>query len=1704
MLTRIKFIFFISFIFISVNIFAANPAQPFLPSDNILDPNCTPLDSNCYVLLTSFTNETVTGLDYSTSTGILSLTSGYVIPTVASTTEWASYSAGASGADSNLGSFFVNSGYSLNAEDNIITGLSIGSSTLPSLSFFGDEDTGIYSPSVNTLSLSTAGVERLTVSSSGNVGIGTTTPTEKLSIAGDINLTGALKVNGNAGTSGFVLQSTGSGLNWVAGVSTSTLIAQGGNSFGTTTTIGSNDNNALIFETNNTRTGYISANGLAVAFGLGAGSGGASQSNTFFVGNGAASGATGASNSNFIGNASGQGATGASGSNFIGNGSGWSATNASASNFLGSSAGERATNANNSNFLGNYAGESATSANNSNFLGNYSGNYATNANNSNFLGNRSGSGATNASYSNFLGSYAGNGAANAANSIFMGINSGLNDTVNNTTGNKYSILLGNYASTGGFSNSIAIGQGVQNSATDQLNIARVIYATSIGSSTTPTATPYLSSFVGIGTSTPAYRLSVAGDLNFTGALRSNGDAGTAGYVLLSNGTSAPTWVATSTLGISGGGGSSQWTTAGSDIYYSTGNVGIGTASPVTLLDISASNPIMRIRGPSDFSTNTFYFSHGGNAGTSIQQKIAIISRGTGAYGKGNLYFALNDSNDNTNASITDSKLTILGDGNIGIGKTSPLNKLDVNGGANIGTVISGSGSGSVNTAILNVFSPTAATSLTNTTENAFRIVRNGTAASKYNPSVDFNIGSHTAGLAASTQLDIRLGNGNSNLTDMIAMSILGNGNIGIGTTNPQASLHIVRGTAGSFTPVGDEVFVGQRNQSVSDNSVFTLLSGTSGNSQFRFGDGDSSFAGRINYNNSTNQFDFGTNGTADRMVITSTGNIGIGTTTPTEKLSVAGNINLTGALKINGDAGTSGYVLQSTGTGINWVAGVSTSTLIAQGGNSFGTTTTIGSNDNNALIFETNNTRTGYISANGLAVAFGLGAGSGGASQSNTFFVGSEAGFGATGSSNSNFLGNQAGYNATSAYNSNFFGSNAGNVATGAYESNFLGASAGQGATSARHSNFLGVNSGRNATDANTSNFLGPNAGYNASSAFSSNFLGSSAGYGATSAYYSNFLGANAGNGATGANTSNFLGPNAGNSAISAYGSNFFGSSAGQNATNAPGSNFLGNSAGQNATNAQNSNFLGTNAGFAATSADNSNFLGANAGNGATGASASNFFGVFAGLGATSATNSNFFGYAAGVNMTSGSHSNFFGTFAGNGATSASHSNFLGNQAGISATAANNSNFLGSNAGNSASAANNSNFFGNFAGINATSANNSNFFGYTAGQNASAANNSNFFGQNAGQNAASSSNSNFFGYYAGESAVSSFNSNFIGYIAGKDATNASNSNFIGNNTGRAATNAANSIFMGIQSGLSDTVNNTTGNKYSILLGNYTKTGGFSNSIAIGQGVQNSAADQLNIARIIYATSIGSSTSPTATPFAPAFVGIGTSTPADKLQVFGDIRVGTAGSNGCIKDYAGTGITGTCSSDERLKTNVVDLSDGYLEKLVNLKVITYNWNEEANTLNKVDTTVTNYGLLAQNVESIFPELVTTDSNGYKQVNYSRLPLYLLKSVQELSKKVAGLFDGSAKIKVKELCLEDVCVTKDQLQQLLQQQNITPSVYVPPTAPEQQPVSTTTNTVEPDIIPIVTDETVPTEESPIQPEPVVEIPQEVVAPTVSDEV
>ena len=64
----------------------------------------------------------------------------------------------------------------------------LGAAATPSITFTGDLNTGIYSPGADQLAVATNGIGRLFVDASGNVGIGTTSPGEALTVVGNINL----------------------------------------------------------------------------------------------------------------------------------------------------------------------------------------------------------------------------------------------------------------------------------------------------------------------------------------------------------------------------------------------------------------------------------------------------------------------------------------------------------------------------------------------------------------------------------------------------------------------------------------------------------------------------------------------------------------------------------------------------------------------------------------------------------------------------------------------------------------------------------------------------------------------------------------------------------------------------------------------------------------------------------------------------------------------------------------------------------------------------------------------------------------------------------------------------------------------------------------------------------------------------------------------------------------------------------------------------------------------------------------------------------------------------------------------------------------------------------------------------------------------------------------------------------------------------
>jgi len=285
----------------------------------------------------------------------------------------------------------------------------------------------------------------------------------------------------------------------------------------------------------------------------------------------------------------------------------------------------------------------------------------------------------------------------------------------------------------------------------------------------------------------------------------------------------------------------EWNVNNNLWVSSSNNVGIGTTSPTGKLNIQQS------------SLNTaalFIGRYNAEDSPIIQIGESTSFSGTGSYGEAliasrnrDIVFSTGDfqslSSVNTAAMIIEK-----GEGNVGIGTTSPATKLHVVG---------------------------------DTTNNQLRIERTGTATGKWNIYTNYN------------QLYFQ-----NAIDSAIPLMISSDDRVGIGTTSPASKLH-VEGTGEQWVSVysSNGGLNGIRTQSSSGSRQNTFYRDSATNIVYvRSGtdDGEISFIAGGSSSNA--------------MYIDSSQRVGIGTTSPSEKLTVAGNISLTGNINFgssNGD-----------------------------------------------------------------------------------------------------------------------------------------------------------------------------------------------------------------------------------------------------------------------------------------------------------------------------------------------------------------------------------------------------------------------------------------------------------------------------------------------------------------------------------------------------------------------------------------------------------------------------------------------------------------------------------------------------------------------------------------------------------------------------------------------------------------------------------
>jgi len=199
--------------------------------------------------------------------------------------------------------------------------------------------------------------------------------------------------------------------------------------------------------------------------------------------------------------------------------------------------------------------------------------------------------------------------------------------------------------------------------------------------------------------------------------------------------------------------------------------------------------------------------------------------------------------DNSNATA----ITIDSSENVGIGTTSPLVKTHVHNGSDAKNIVLITGA------------DTTTEYLGLGTESGIGYITSGSSSSD-----SHSLAFRYAASGVETE----------------AMRIDSSGKVGIGETSPLGKLHVKTADSGvsSANANADDLIV--------ENSDYTGISILGENeSNIHFGDNEDPDVGRIEYSHSSNHMVFRTNG-SDKMLINSSGNVGIGTTSPSETLHV--------------------------------------------------------------------------------------------------------------------------------------------------------------------------------------------------------------------------------------------------------------------------------------------------------------------------------------------------------------------------------------------------------------------------------------------------------------------------------------------------------------------------------------------------------------------------------------------------------------------------------------------------------------------------------------------------------------------------------------------------------------------------------------------------------------------------------------------------
>ena len=422
-------------------------------------------------------------------------------------------------------------------------------------------------------------------------------------------------------------------------------------------------------------------------------------------------------------------------------------------------------------------------------------------------------------------------------------------------------------------------------------------------------------------------------------------------------------------------------------YFNGGNVGIGTTNPGTAklsveinstsTDFNASSYPLKLRNVA-WTGNQITGIEFWNGVQKTVPTARIISQmnGSGAGGE-NLYFQTQPSSAiNPNPNQPTTKFSILADGNVGIGTAVPYAKLHVYNAVD----------GVFNGLVVDNRKTYGAGTGVNETSRILLSLSESSAVDPLNRVMGY-IESGVNSESNSTDGWLALGSRTSaNATEKLR--ITSNGNVGIGITNPGAKLQVygdyMRLQANNATnsptrfQFGDQA--GQNQAFLMHDAGSSWYSGLSlnhyytGNNVYTYSNTSSTWKGAASIlmrHDAAILFRTISDGTSTeppiRMIVDNSGKVGLGTTTPSMTLSIYSSGSGTRVVNV-GNGAVAGLVLTPTNpdeaASKSYVDGLFGNAFM-QGGNSFNANATLGTNDNFNLNFETNSTTKMVLNTSG-------------------------------------------------------------------------------------------------------------------------------------------------------------------------------------------------------------------------------------------------------------------------------------------------------------------------------------------------------------------------------------------------------------------------------------------------------------------------------------------------------------------------------------------------------------------------------------------------------------------------------------------------------------------------------------------------------------------------------------------------------------------